>query len=267
MIITLLTDFGLADPYAAIMKGVILGLCPDVTLVDISHEVPPQDIRSAAFMLESAFRYFPDGTIHCVVIDPDVGSSRAVLIVRAFAQTFIAPDNGVLAGIFEACPDHKVYQAVGKEYILAELSLTFHGRDIFAPVAAHLANGVPIEKIGIPAEKYCRGEIGHATIEGDHITGEIVYIDRFGNAVTNIHRSMLEGKPGIELKIGKNCIKRLSFIYAEVKTGEPLALIGSQNMLEISVREGSAKAFFGFKPGDRIIIQTPGNRSGKSSRS
>ncbi|MBN2102803.1 SAM-dependent chlorinase/fluorinase [bacterium] len=254
MIITLLTDFGLSDPYAGVMKGVILGICPEARLVDISHDITPQNIEMAAFILEKSVPYFPTDTIHCVVVDPGVGTSRKVLIARVKGHLFVAPDNGVLKRIINTAQAHEVFHADRAEFFLKKISATFHGRDIFAPLAAHLANGVKPEQIGEPLDQYVRGEIREPELQKGRITGEIIYFDRFGNAVTNISRTMLKGLGNIRIDIRHHTIQGLVSAYSQVKPGEPLAIIGSFENLEIAVREGSAREQIPLKYGDKITV-------------
>ncbi|MBN1782964.1 SAM-dependent chlorinase/fluorinase [bacterium] len=255
MIITLLTDFGTDSPYPGIMKGVVLGICPAAHVVDITHDIAPQDIEAAAFVLKGAFRWFPTGSVHCAVVDPGVGSDRAVLIVRAGEHLFTAPDNGILKYIFAEFPDARVWRAGNQAYFLPDVSRTFHGRDIFAPVAAHLTNGVSPEKIGTETEDYIRGEIRRSVIKPDSIRGEIIWFDRFGNAVTNIHESALKAAAGVTVRIGNRVIQGLSQSYSDREPGELLAVIGSFGYLELAVRNGNIKQALGLAAGDKIEIR------------
>lgn len=254
MIVTLLTDFGLSDPYVGVMKGVMLNICPEARLVDISHGIPPQQVDAAAFVLGKSYGYFPDGTIHCVVVDPGVGSERKALIVRAERHVFVAPDNGVLKSIFHAFSKCDVFEVCQKDYFLKKISRTFHGRDIFAPVAAHLAGGVRPESIGVPFDGYIRGEIHEPAVEKDRIVGRIVYFDRFGNAVTNIPEALLRNAKKLRVIAGNYSIDGLASTYNQVKMGDPLAVIGSFGKLEIAIREGSAKEKLFLNLKDEVIV-------------
>lgn len=254
MIITLLTDFGLSDPYVGIMKGVMLSICPEACVVDISHSISPQHIDMASFILIKAIPYFPKGTIHCVVVDPGVGSDRKTLIVQADGHFFVAPDNGVLKRIFHGSSNSRVFHAVRPEYCLKKVSQTFHGRDIFAPAAAHLANGVDPEQIAVPCNQYIRGDIREPVLQKEQIIGEVIYFDRFGNAITNISECMLKNRNNIQIVAGDQIINGLVSAYSQAKTGEPLAIIGSFENLEIAVREGSARAEIPLKERDKIKI-------------
>jgi S-adenosylmethionine hydrolase len=237
MVITLLTDFGLADPYVGVMKGVIFGLSPEVKIVDICHGIPPQDVNAAGFVLQRSYRYFSQESVHCVVVDPGVGSQRAILIAKTGKTCFVAPDNGVLTRILDEDIDYRLYHATKTEFFLKPTSGTFHGRDIFAPVA------------------FVRGEVFSPAAGEGQITGHIVYFDRFGNAVTNIHRSMIANIPSPRIRIDKIVIPSLSHHYSSVKQGELAALIGSFDTLEIARREGNAKVYLNLKSGQEVIIE------------
>jgi S-adenosylmethionine hydrolase len=255
MIITLLTDFGYSDPYAGIMKGVILEINPNVQVVDVSHGISPQNMNEAAYILKSAYPYFPRGTIHVVVVDPGVGSKRAVLAVQTDSYRFLAPDNGVLKYVFDKHPEAKVVRVTNPLYFLDPVSRTFHGRDIFAPTAAYWAKGISIEKMGEPCDSYIRGEVNHPIKDIGTITGSIIYIDGFGNGITNISEAMIENKKNVRIKVNHKNIDRICLSYQDVAVGEPLALIGSQNTLEISVRNGNAQKQLNLHVGDTITIK------------
>jgi S-adenosylmethionine hydrolase len=240
-LITLITDFGLADSYVGMMKGVILGICPDATLVDISHEIRPQSIRQAAYVLSTAVPYFPLHTVHLVVVDPGVGSARRPIIVQTQQATYVAPDNGVLEMALTHHPASQVIHLNNPKYHLPQASTTFHGRDIFAPAAAHLARGV------VPAE------MGHnmpvtdlATLPSNQLSaqteglwvGEVIHVDHFGNLITSFSASMLE--PNISVHVGNERIEGLAHTFSDVEKGELLAYIGSSGRLEIALREGHA---------------------------
>lgn len=273
-IITLTTDFGLSDAYTAEMKGVILGINPDVTFVDICHTIKPQNVTQAAFVLSTAYRFFPEGTIHIVVVDPGVGSERrAVLLHTPFAD-FIAPDNGVLSYIVQEVVDKSVTGGAVKlrQGITAisltnpvfwrrQVSSTFHGRDVFAPVAAHLSMGTPPADFGEPVNTLVTMPLlyPHKTPSG--LTGHIVHIDNFGNLITNISSQELPGHGDkIGILVGGKRIPGLSRTYSE-GTGL-LALVGSHGYLEIALKNGNAAGFLGVGTGDqvRIYLQTGGKQ-------
>ncbi len=253
MIITLITDFGYSDPYVGSMKGVILGINPDVQIVDITHDVTPQNIDEAAFILKRSCPFFPKETIHVVIVDPGVGSDRSIIGVKTDAAVYLAPDNGVLKHILHGHPI-EVYQITNRDYFRDHVSHTFHGRDIFAPVAAHISRGVTLDTLGPPFENVIKGELSKPVVETEKISGEIIYIDRFGNGITNIGRELVTGLQQIQIHIKSTTIKRLSNRYIDVPIGEPLALIGSGNTLEISVHQGNAAQQIGFRVGDPITV-------------
>ncbi len=260
-ILTLTTDFGISDAYVGTMKGVILGINPNVHLVDLTHAVPPQDIHEAAFTIRAAYPYFPKGTIHTVVVDPGVGSDRQAIVCEIDGACFVCPDNGVLSYLLQDVDNSTELQmnAVAIQnpaYYLPKVSNTFHGRDIFAPVAAHLSRGLPLADIGPRVEKLVQLPIRIPEISGNAITGQIVQIDRFGNAITNISESALAGEvSGYEINLQGTRLTRLNRAYAESAVGEPLAIIGSSGVLEIAINGGSAEKQLGLKRGDAVVIR------------
>src|SRR5713226_8581782 len=187
-VIALLTDFGTRDHYAGTMKGVALGICPDATLVDISHEVPPHDVLAGALELAACYRYFPAGTIFLVVVDPGVGSSRRGIAADTGEYKFVAPDNGVLTVVFEETPPRKLVELTERRYARPTVSRTFEGRDRFAPAAGWLAKGIELSALGRPAGSVQRIELPHPTVTPDELTGQVLRVDRFGNLITNIDR-------------------------------------------------------------------------------
>jgi len=252
-IITLLTDFGDRDGFVGMMKGVMLSINPRVKIVDISHHVPSQDIETGAFVLKNSYHYFPPGTIHVAVVDPGVGSERRILAVAADEYFFIAPDNQILKYIFHTIETLTVIEVLNRKFFLNEVSQTFHGRDIFAPVAAHLSSGVPIENLGSVIHDYDRGEIDVPVITDEKIIGRIIYSDKFGNLITNISEASLR-KRSYSIVIGSLIITRLSQSYADAGIGQPLAIIGSSGYLEIAVRNGNARQQLSLKRGDFVHI-------------
>ncbi len=257
-IITLLTDFGLKGPYVASMKGVILSINPQCTLVDITHQVSPHDIREGAFILAQAYSTFPKGTIHLSVVDPGVGGPRKPILIVTQNYFFIGPDNGLLT---IALRREKVKQGVllrNPKFFLSEISSTFHGRDIFAPVAAHLSKGIKPHSFG-PVTR-SRNEISFPkpVKKGGEIIGEVLHIDTFGNLVTNIDEELLSPFSKDQtffINAGRRTIQGLKKGYWEGMKNEPIALIGSGGLLEISVREGNAQKSLRVKKGDRVVVQ------------
>ncbi len=260
-IITLTTDFGISDAYVGVMKGVILGINPNVQIVDITHAVPPQDIHEAAFLIHSAHRYFPEGTIHTVVVDPGVGSDRRAIVCQTDRASFVCPDNGTLTYLLQEIENGdeqptRVVEIENKDYFLPAVSNTFHGRDIFAPVAAHLSLAVPLGAIGPPVQNLVRLPIPMFYVSDHKLTGQIIKIDGFGNAITNIPEDALPTSMSTyEIQIGQTCLTRINRAYAESEVGELLAIIGSFGMLEIAVNGGSAVERLGLKRGDSVIIR------------
>jgi S-adenosylmethionine hydrolase len=255
--ITLLTDFGTADGYAGAMKGVLASLAPGVPVIDISHDIPPQSIRRAGLVWRAAAPWFPPGTIHVGVVDPGVGSRRRILAFRARGQLFLAPDNGMIGYAVERGAIRAAVEVKRRGLFLKEVSRTFHGRDIFAPVAARLALGLELEELGprateflwesLPAVRRRRrgGEL--------EVAGEVVDIDRFGNAMTSLEP--LAGGRLLELAAGGTCIPRLSKSYGAVPLGRPLAIVGSQGYIEVAVNCGHAARALGLRSGDRVVAR------------
>jgi S-adenosyl-L-methionine hydrolase (adenosine-forming) len=254
LIITLTTDFGLRDAYAAVMKGVILSANPEVRIVDITHGVSPHQIGEAAFILETAYRYFPQGTIHLGIVDPGVGTDRAALLVDAGGYCFLAPDNGLLKYVFDAHPDAAVYQIIRPERFSGTVSRTFHGRDVFAPVAAQLSRGVTPERLGERFMGFIRGDVRKPVIGSGRISGEILYIDGFGNAVTNIEGLGMDPFGKIRVQVRRFSIRGIRPAYAAIPAGKPGALIGSHGNLEIAISGGSAQKAMRLKTGDPVKV-------------
>ena len=255
-IITLLTDFGIDDGYVAAMKGVILGICPEVRLVDVTHTVPPQDIRAGAFALAGVHPFFPEGTIHLAVVDPGVGTRRRAVAIRTARSFLVGPDNGIFSWILKREGFLEARLLENPDLRMLEVSKTFHGRDIFAPFAAHLAAGVPLESFGPECIPLTTEWTGIVRTENE-IHGKIIHIDRFGNAVTNITRQDLNAlAPAARclLRIGPHSIHGLADTYGEVPPGQPLALIGSSEHLEIAVHLGNASAALSIRIGDSVIV-------------
>ncbi|MBC7251872.1 MAG: SAM-dependent chlorinase/fluorinase [Anaerolineae bacterium] len=241
-IVTLLTDFGWKDGYVGIMKGVILGIAPHVTLVDITHDIAPQDVRDAAYVLYTAVPYFPPDTVHLVVVDPGVGSERRAIAVRTAQGAFVAPDNGVLSYVLVANPPQIAVSLTNPRYRLPQVSHTFHGRDIFAPAAAHLAQGVPLTELGEPVQELITFPLPQAQIRPDgSVSGQVIHVDHFGNAITNLRREDIPWPDErLLIEVGGRVLAGLHKTYAQGQPGEPLALIGSSGHLEIAVPGGNA---------------------------
>jgi S-adenosylmethionine hydrolase len=242
-LITLLTDFGTRDAYVAAMKGVILGINPDVVLVDITHEVPPQDIAAGAFVLAEAAPYFPAGAIHLAVVDPGVGSARRGLAAYARGQFFVGRDNGLFHFIFRDAADLAIVSLENPTYFRPEISATFHGRDVFAPVAAHLSLGVALRDLGPAVTDPVSLPLPAPTFGPATVQGQIIYVDRFGNLVSNIPfdklTAWLSGRE-FHLHIGPHILTRLSRTYADVAQSDLLALEGSHGHLEIACNQANA---------------------------
>lgn len=238
-IITLTTDFGLADGYAGAMKGVILGIAPDVRLVDLSHEIAPQDVGGAAYVLGRAAPFFPDGTVHLAVVDPDVGTPRRPLLVTTPRASYVGPDNGLFTAAL-AEDGARAWVLDRPAFWLPELSRTFHGRDLFAPVAAHLARGVPARDLGsLIADPVRLPVIPPLRHSCDHITGRVVYVDRFGNLITDIPGAWVMGG-NWRCEIAGQRIRQMSSTYAGVPSGALVALVSSAGTVEIALRNGNA---------------------------
>jgi S-adenosylmethionine hydrolase len=235
-IITLTTDFGLKDNYVGVMKGVILGIDPGAVIVDLAHDAPAHDPAAAAFVLFTAKDYFPEGTIHVAVVDPGVGSDRAILVVRSEGRVYIAPDNGALSYIVEECPGCEIREATNRDLMLPEISRTFHGRDVMAPIAAHLGKGTPFSEVGPEIGDIIRLPSWHAEGGPDEIVGRVTYVDRFGNLITNIRAADAEAmaKTGLSITAAHVFLLGLKNSYSEVKPGQWAAIIGSSGFLEIA---------------------------------
>ncbi len=255
-IVTLTTDFGEADHFVGAMKGVILGIAPRAATVDISHQVEPYEIPQAAFLISQAYTSFPPGTVHVVVVDPGVGTSRRPILVEAARQFFIAPDNGVLSGIF-AREKHKVRAITAGRYFRKPVSQTFHGRDIFAPVAAHVAAGVAPSKMGKRIEDYLRREFDRPLRTGKRFwMGTVLHIDRFGNVITNFQPSDLPPGRPFEIAVGPHRVSHVAENYAECQPGELFLITGSSGFLEISMNQSPAARTLGCGVGAPVELTT-----------
>lgn len=257
-LITLTTDFGLRDWFVGTMKGVIAGIAPKARVVDITHELPAGDVLAGAFALASSARYFPKGTVHVAVVDPGVGSVRKAIAVQTADYFFVGPDNGVLALALARERVEAIRVLENKSFFLRPLSRTFHGRDVFAPVAAHLTCGTPIDKLGPAQKDFERRFLPLPKFNKSEVEGEVIYIDRFGNAITNL-ASELEGglHPASCTVAGRRRFEvPVGDFYNAVPAGKAVAVFGSSGFLEIAVNQGSAQQVLGLKIGSRAYIDT-----------
>jgi S-adenosylmethionine hydrolase len=255
-VVALLTDFGTRDHYVGAMKGVALGICPDATLVDITHDVAPHDVLGGALELAASYRYFPPGAIFLVVVDPGVGSPRRAIAAEAGGYRFVAPDNGVLSVVFEEQPPARVVELAEARYALPAVSRTFEGRDRFAPAAAWLAAGIELAAFGPPVTDIQRLDLPKPRIADDGIVGEVLRVDRFGNLMTNIDRGTFErlSPRASVVHIGSRRTLVVS-TYADARAGELCALFGSSEHLEIAVNGGSAERSLGAGRGAIVAIR------------
>ncbi|MEW5720071.1 MAG: SAM-dependent chlorinase/fluorinase [Chloroflexota bacterium] len=270
-IITLTTDFGTRDVFVGVMKGVILSINPQAIIIDITHDIAPQNIEQGAFLFANAVKYFPAPAIHVVVVDPGVGSARRPMALQLGETMFVAPDNGVLSlairdwrlEIRKASPisnlqsPPRAVHLSNAKYFLPRVSATFHGRDIFAPVAAHLSLGVPLDALGEPIDDWVKlSACANAARLGEEIVGRVVHIDRFGNAITNIGEELLAGmdRARVIVRVGGRALRGIKATYASAAPGEAIALISSSWHVEIAVRDGSAAQTLGVQIGDEIVV-------------
>lgn len=287
-VITLLTDFGSQDAYVGIMKGVIAGINPSATVIDICHDVQPQDVFGGAYLLSTAYQYFPKGTIHVAVVDPGVGSKRDIVCVECRDCFFITPNNGLLSFVIRQESPRRIVRATNTRYFLSSPSNTFHGRDVFAPLAAYMSLGVKLQRLGEKIDRLERLNISApAPGKSDQLVGEVLHIDRFGNLITNITRDHLlqygfnpppstsilsqygrtKKKPEtrnpkletqnfkLETVIGKESIVGLCASYMDVGKGRPLALFGSTGYLEISINQGNAQKYFKARRESKVMVR------------
>ena len=256
-VVTLTTDFGIEDSYVGTMKGVGLRIFPDVRIVDITHHVTAQDVLEASLVLESSYPYFPVGSVHVVVVDPGVGTSRRPILVVAQDHYFVGPDNGSFTRILESGSVDAVHVIENPSLMLADISNTFHGRDVFAPAAAYLARGVAPSEFGKQIPDPVRVELPRPKVYPNQLAGEVVYIDGFGNIITNISRSQLEGVAGdrgVRIRLNGKVVERVHRSYLEGPQGRLLALFGSSNLLELAVAGGRADRRVGAGKGDTVFV-------------
>lgn len=275
MIITLTTDFGLDDHYVGVMKGVMLSIAPEASLVDLSHAIPAQDVRTAAYVVYAAQPYFPDDTVHLVVVDPGVGTHRLPIAVQTPQALFVGPDNGVFTYVMADAPRWSAVALSNPGYRLAHVSQVFHGRDIFAPAAAHLSIGVNLDRLGSPVENPVRLQLPYLVPGREELKGEVLHVDRFGNVVTSIGRlrwsdeelvlrPAFQPDPAPELRfpagtaeveIAGQVLGGIEPTYGAVAVGEMVTLVGSSGFLEVAVRQGSAAKRLGVSPGAAVIVR------------
>jgi S-adenosylmethionine hydrolase len=257
-IIALLTDFGTRDHYVGSMRGVALGICPDATLVDITHDIEPQDVLGASLELAASFRYFPHGTVFLCVVDPGVGSARRAIAAEAGGYTFVAPDNGLLTMVFKEAAAARVVELTEPKYARATVSRTFEGRDRFAPAAAWLAKGIDLTALGRPVHDWQLLDVPEARMEGGALSGVVLRVDRFGNLVTNIDRRRFEqfvaGKP-IQIDASGHPVTSVVSTYAESEAGSVCALFGSTDHLEVAITGGSAAQRLGLTRGAPVVVR------------
>jgi S-adenosylmethionine hydrolase len=253
-IITLTSDFGLADGYVASMKGVLLSLCPEARLVDISHDVPPHEILPTALILEATARYFPPDTIHLVVVDPGVGSRRRALALSAAGHYFVGPDNGVFTPFLQEGISAGAVAVEEERFRLRPFSSTFHGRDLFAPAAAHIARGADYRSLGPALDDPVKFPWPRATMEGDELAGVVLHVDHFGNCITSIKEEDLPAWEAYYVRCCDVDFGALKRHYAEVVSGAPLALVNSMGRLELAIAQGNAAVALGIKAGDDVRV-------------
>jgi S-adenosylmethionine hydrolase len=256
-VITLTTDFGTSDWFVGTMKGVIASIAPQCTVVDLTHDLPPGNIRGGAFALAASHRFFPKGTIHVAVIDPGVGSRRKAIAVQTANGVFVGPDNGVLSWALAKEKLRAIHALENEAYFLQPVSQTFHGRDIFAPVAAHLSRGVPIQKLGPALKDIVRLAWPEPRARRGGFKGEVVYIDRFGNAITNLEGALLPSSARATCEIHGRCRRLcpLRTFDQGVAPKTPVALVGSSGFLEIAINGGSAEKALGVRIGTRVVLR------------
>lgn len=255
-IITFTTDFGLQDHYVSAMKAVILGIVPDARLIDVSHEIPPQDIMAGAWVIRNSAFLYPANTVHIVVVDPGVGTDRNPIVLKIEDQYFVGPDNGIFSLLYNEFK-YKAYKLNKSKYWRKDLSRTFHGRDIFAPIAAHISNGVNLKELGDPIKDLVSYHWAVPLGDKDGLQGWVIHIDRFGNLITNISEDLLErtaGRRKVKIYVGNTIIDHLVNTFGDVEPGEPVAFIGSSGMLEVAINKGNAAKMLSVDKGAQISL-------------
>jgi S-adenosylmethionine hydrolase len=265
-IVALLSDFGIHDHYVGAMKGAVLSVCPDAQLVDLVHELPPHDVAAGSFALAAAVHGFPVGAVFLAVVDPGVGTSRRALAMETQSHRFVAPDNGLLSLVLADHPDARVHTITNAGLFRFEVSSTFHGRDVFGPVAGHLARGMPLEEVGPPATDVVVLPLPTVRQRGDtEWEGEVIHTDRFGNLTTNVSgRDLTEilahfgGDPNEIVVVVEGAVLPVVRAYADVSEGEACALVGSSRRLEIAIHGGNAARILGAARGAAVRIRAAG---------
>jgi len=253
-IIALLTDFSTRDSFVAVMKAVMLRICPNVTIIDITHEIPPGAIERGAFILRTSFSEFPENTVFCVVVDPGVGSARKVLAIRSAHYVFVGPDNGILSFVPIQDSPVIIHECTNETFFRKPISATFHGRDKFAPVAAHIASGTPLGEVGPICEQIQPLCTNEPFIDGDTLHGVVTYFDRFGNAVTTIPAHLIAGKEKqLQCRLRGRVLPFVTH-YSAVSAGKPCCLIDSFGFLEIAVNSGCAEKQLDITLGERVTV-------------
>ena len=269
-IIALLTDFGLRESSVGVMRGVILGIAPEARLVDISHDIPPQDIATGAWTLATAWRFFPEGAIFLCVVDPGVGGARLPIALRAGSRVFVGPDNGLCSPMLTSGEPIVAVSLTETRYQRPTPAPTFHGRDIFAPVAAHLAAGVPLESLGtsLAADHLVMLPFPPPSWQGDRLHAEVLHVDHYGNLITNISGDLateILTSPSSALRLGEHVITARGRAFAEGSPNEPLMLLDSSGYLAIAVRDASAAVLLAAGRGDAVLVEGVGAQGHSSS--
>jgi hypothetical protein len=250
--IVLLTDFGSLDTYVGVMKGVIAGIAPEAPILDLLHEIPLGDVRLGALLLDASLDAFPPGSVFCCVVDPGVGTSRRALAARVGPYTLVGPDNGLLSLAWARLTPARVFEIAERRYLRERVSRTFHGRDVFAPVAARIAGGLEIEALGPRVEDPVELRLPEPRPEAGGWRGEILRIDRFGNAITNLDAAL--ARPGVRLRVAEHAFP-LRETYGEASPGEPLALVGSSDRIELALNGENAVRRLGLRIGDAVLLE------------
>lgn len=262
-ILTFLSDFGSHSPYPAVVRAVAASIT-EAQLIDVTHDIQAHDIRQGAFVLWCVARYYPPGTVHCAIVDPGVGTQRRGLILTAGEQYFVGPDNGLLSAAAHSLGIPSAYEITNSPYVRSAIASTFHGRDVFAPVAAHLANGVPLEKLGFPITDWTRPDYdfqgGRYIQENRELQGQVIYIDRFGNTITNIPATLVKEHISFDQELFlrrhmKEIPVRLRQSYGFAHHHELCLVFDSHDLLEIAVREGNAQEKLGWQVGERVTLR------------
>lgn len=260
-LVSLTTDFGLKDPYVAQLKAVLLTVCPDAVIVDVTHEIEKYNVPMGGIILASTARFFPEGSIHVGVVDPGVGGPRRPIIMETERSIFVGPDNGILSMAAEQEGVKHVFEITEKKYMRREVSRTFHGRDVFAPVAGHLANGVKPMSVGKEVKHYTSLQIPRPTVKRGLIRAQVLYVDSFGNVITNVKNTDLKYaglrvNDEVKVKIKSKTVKAsCKETYWEAEPGKPVLVLGSQGFMEIALREGSAAKLLKMSSGEKLWVE------------